>query len=248
MIPTTFQPGTFEAPPALRAAPAYRHGPDRARGRALRQVAFVALGLALALAALPRSARADTYEDFNRSVLVDDVRTLSGLLARGMDPNTVNKDGEAALLTAAREGSMGSVKALLQAKAKVNVRSPHGDSPIMLAALAGNLPLVKLLREAGAEINHPGWTPLQYAAIGGHNPVIDYLISSGADLGLTAPNGATPVMLAVHAKKAETVRLLIKIGFDLEARNDKGETALVWAKRQEHREIEQILRRAGAKN
>ena len=202
---------------------------------------------ALALtAAVP--AHADAYLDFNRAVATDDVRTVSKLLERGMDPNTVNENGEPALLTAAREGKPEMVKALLQARARVNVSNGVGDTPIMLAALAGNLPVVKLLREAGAEINRPGWNPLHYAAIAGHDAVIEYLLSTGADLALTAPNGATPLMLAVLENTGATVKLLLGYGFDVNARNDKGETALTWAKKRGFREIEQLLRKAGAKD
>lgn len=205
----------------------------------------IALAALVAVASTP--ARADAYEDFNRAVATDDVRTLTRLLERGMDPDTVNEKGEVALMTAAREGSPAVVRALLQARAKVNTRNAFGDSPIMIAALAGNLPVVKLLREAGAEINHPGWTPLQYAATSGQTAVVEYLVSSGADLALTAPNGATPLMLAVLGNKADTVRLLIGYGVDVSPRNDKGETALTWARRKDYKEIEDILRRAGAK-
>jgi hypothetical protein len=190
---------------------------------------------------------ADSYVDFNRAIAIDDAPAVTRLLERGMDPNTVNEKGEPALMTAARHGSLAVLRALIQARAKVNAKNGFGDTPIMIAALDGRLPVVKLLREAGAQINHPGWTPLQYAAINGHNAVIEYLLSTGADLALAAPNGVTPLMLAVHAQNAETVKLLISYGFDVSVRNDKGETALAWAQRQGHREIEQILRQAGAK-
>ena len=227
------QSRTVQAPAALRG------------GRWLPAVAFMLLSAALAGGAAP--ARADAYEDFNRAVATDDARTLTRLLERGMDPNTANEKGEPALMTAAREGSPAVVKALIQARVKVNIRNEVGDSPIMIAALKGNLPVVKLLREAGAEINHAGWTPLLYAASEGHNAVVEYLLSSGADLALVAPNGVTPVMMAVHANKADTVRLLISYGFDPGVRNDKGESALGWARKREYKDIEQILRRAGAR-
>ena len=221
-------------------------------GRSGWNIGWAKSGLPVLFAALIVSVagqvRADAYADFNRAVATDDATTVSRLLERGMDPNTVNEKGEPALLTAAREGSPAVVKALIRARVKINTKNGYGDTAIMIAALAGHLAVVKLLREAGAEINHPGWTPLQYAAINGHDAVIEYLLSSGADLALVAPNGVTPLMLAVHAKKADTVKLLIGYGFDVNARNDKGETALVWAQRREYKDIEQILRRAGAKD
>lgn len=215
-----------------------------ARLRLRRSFAVFAL---CTLALSPYPALADAYEEFTRAIATDDVAKLTMLLKRGMDPNSVNDKGEAALMTAARESGPEVVRALLQARAKVNVKNQFGDTPIMLAALRGNLPIVKLLRQAGAEINQPGWTPLQYAAINGHNTVIEYLLSAGADLALTAPNGATPVMLAVLGKKPDTVKLLISYGFDVNAKNEKGETALALAKRQQSEELETILRQGGAR-
>jgi len=203
--------------------------------------------IGLLLCCLATMARADVYEDFNRALATNDAAALTKLLARGMDPNTANDKGEAALLTAARESGPDVVKALIRARAKINVKSAFGDTPIMLAALRGNLAIVKLLRDAGAEINHPGWTPLLYAALNGHNAVIDYLLSTGADVGLTAPNGATPVMLAVLGKKPDTVKLLASYGFDLNAKNEKGDTALTLARREKNEEMETVLRSLGAR-
>ena len=203
--------------------------------------------VAVTLGCLASVVRADAYEDFNRAVATNDAAALTKLLARGMDPNTVNDRGEAALLAAARDSGPEVVKALVKARAKLNVKSPFGDTPIMLAALRGNLPIVKLLREAGAEINQPGWTPLLYASLNGHNAVVEYLLSTGADVGLAAPNGSTAVMLAVLGKKPDTVKLLASYGFDVNAKNDKGETALALAKREKNEEMEAVLRSLGAR-
>ena len=135
------------------------------------------LALFLAAAQAPMPVFATTYEDFNRAVAMNDAGAVADLLRRGVDPQTANERGEMALFTAAREGSLETVKALLKGRAKVNVRNQHGDSPIMVAALNGHLPVVKALRDAGAVINQPGWTPLLYAVINGHEAVIDYLRS-----------------------------------------------------------------------
>ena len=216
---------------------------ERPASPAMRWVIGCAMVIAASVAIV---ARADSFADFNRAVAADDVKTVSQMIARGTDPNSSNEKGEPALLFVAREGSLAMVKALIQGRANVNIRNAHRDTPIMLAALAGDLAKVKLLREARAEINHPGWTPLQYAAFNGHNAVVDYLVSSGADLGLTAPNGATPVMLAVLANKPDTVKLLVSYGLDIDAKNDKGETALEVARKKDFAEVAKILQGAGA--
>lgn len=215
--------------------------------RAARAILGVVAGSMMIVASIASVASADSFGDFNRAVAADDVKTVSQMLARGVDPDSSNEKGEPVLLFAARDGSLAMVRALIQGRANVNIRSQHGDTPIMLAALAGDLPKVKALREARAEINHSGWTALQYAALNGHNLVVDYLISSGADLGLTAPNGATPVMLAVLANKSDTVKLLVGYGLDVDARNDKGETALEIARKKGFVDVEKILQGAGAK-
>ena len=200
--------------------------------------------VALAIFLLPVATRAGVYDDFNRAVLNNDVQSVTRLIARGADPDTANEKGEPALLLAAREGTTDLVRALVKGRANVNIRSPHGDTPIMLASLAGNLATVKVLREAGAQINHSGWTPLQYAAFNGHNAIVEYLIAAGADLGLAAPNGLTPVMLAVLGNRTDTLKLLVSSGFDVDARNEKGESALDIARSKGFTDIEKILRGA----
>jgi ankyrin repeat protein len=206
-----------------------------------------ALSIALATPGMTLAAQTGAYEDFNRAVIANDGRAVAALLRRGVDPNTTIERGDPALLAAAQDGSLEVVQALLKGRAKVDIRNAYGDTPIMVASLKGHLAIVKALRAAGASINHPGWTPLLYAAVAGQDQIIDYLLSAGADVGTIAPNGASAIMLAVSSKKFDTVKLLLDYGFDYNVRNDKGETALAWARRDKLPEIEKLLRDAGAR-
>ena len=61
------------------------------------------------------------------------------LLARGMDPDSVDAKGDTLLCIAARNGSARTVEALLAAKANPNRANRFGDTPLMLAALNGDL-------------------------------------------------------------------------------------------------------------
>jgi uncharacterized protein len=104
---------------------------------------------------------------------VDEVRRL---LARGMDANSVDANGDTLLCIAARSGSARTLDVLLAAKANPNRPNRFGDTPLMLAALKGDLDSVRALVAKGAVVDHPGWTALIYAATGGHDDVVAFLL------------------------------------------------------------------------
>ena len=81
------------------------------------------------------AAAAAAEEDFAIAVANDRVGQVKELLARGVDPNTVDAIGDPMLLVAARAGNVNTVEALLAARADVNVRNKFGDTAIMAAAL-----------------------------------------------------------------------------------------------------------------
>ena len=192
-------------------------------------------------------ATAGMYEDFVFAVSNDRVAQVKELLAKGIDPNTVDPNGEPMLLLAARGGYTATVDALLAANANVNARSKFGDSALMAAALNGHLDLVKKLRSRGAELEGPGWTPLIYAATGGQDAVINYLLAEGANINAVSPNGTSALMMAVREGKGSTVTLLIAKGANVNVRNQDDATALAWALRGNEQAMAAALRRAGAK-
>ena len=107
---------------------------------------------------------AGVYEDMLHAVNNDDTQTVSRLLQRGMDVNTVDAKGDSLLMLAARIGKPEMVKAILGARPRINTRNALGETALMLAAFNGHTEAVRLLLAQDAEINHPGWNPLIYAA------------------------------------------------------------------------------------
>jgi uncharacterized protein len=91
------------------------------------------------------------------------------LLQGGANPN-LSDDGFTPLMAAAQVGSAGSVRALLTAGAKVNVRTRSGSTALMCAftlRLGGDPDVTGLLLAAGAAVNvrdNDGMTALHYAA------------------------------------------------------------------------------------
>jgi hypothetical protein len=180
------------------------------------------------------------YDRFVQAVAVDRTNEVAALLARGIDPNTVDPNGDPVLLVAARAGFEPTVDALLRAGAKVDAKNRFGDTAIMVAALGGHLPIVKKLYARGVEINAPGWTALAYAASGGHIDVVRYLLDAGAEVNAVSPNGTTALMMAVRGGHTTTVELLLARGADVNAHNQNGGTALTWATRGGYDAIEKF--------
>jgi ankyrin repeat protein len=187
------------------------------------------------------------YDRFITSVAMDRSEDVAALLARGMDPNTVDPNGEPVLVVAARAGWIPTTDLLLKAGAKVDAKNSFGDTAIMVAALNGHLELVKKLQARGADINPRGWTPLAYAASNGRIEVVQYLLGLGADINARSPNGTTPLMMAVRGNHEETVDVLLAKGADPNLRNQNDASALAWATRGGFFGIEQSLRKYGAK-
>lgn len=213
---------------------------------ALRAIAFACMLTLCACASLPVGSQ-QLYTDFVLDVTNDRADRVKATLARGMDPNTVDPNGDPVLLVAARAGNRATVQALLDARAEVDRRNRFGDSAIMVAALNGHLDVVRLLRARGATLDHEGWTALIYAATGGHDDIVRYLLDQGARIDAASPNGTTALMMAVRESHASTVDLLLGRGANVNHRNETGATALAWAQRNDDRDLMERLRRAGAK-
>lgn len=111
--------------------------------------------------------------------------------------NLANKSGENALMMAAFDGDLPTVKMLvLDKKASVN---KQGWAPIHYAATNGHLQIVEFLLAHGARVNafSPSeTTPLMMAIGSGNEQLIKYLLDNGADLSLRNHEGYTAIDVA----------------------------------------------------
>lgn len=182
---------------------------------------FVTLGLVGSI------AHAASEKDLWVYITNDKADDVNELLNRGLDPNTINKNQQPALIQAVRDGSWKVFDLLLDnPKINVNKLNQFGESPLMYVALMGDLPRSKKLIAMGAKVNKEDWTPLHYASIKGRADVIKLLLSHGADANEVAPTGDTALILAVQSDSLEAVQLLLNAGADPSASNFKAQDAV----------------------
>lgn len=160
---------------------------------------------------------------------------VTRLLAMGADPNAATRD--------ATPGPLGAVK--------INP-APPGSTPYHLAAASGNPDLVNLLAARGGDANRlrkDGATPFVIAVRSDNLPVVQALVAHGADLKMIynlSDKVPDPVKSIAEIRKNQTIAHIAAIagayrvvpylaaqGVPLDARNDRGETALDLADAQE---------------
>lgn len=122
-----------------------------------------------------------------------DPRTVELLIQSKADLTAQdNLTGDTALMRAARNGKVESLKALLVAKADIEAKNRQGMTPWLIASASGKAEKLQALKEAGANINATdarGWNAVDHArnrADGSAREVETYLVT---ELKL-APSGA----------------------------------------------------------
>ncbi len=158
-----------------------------------------------------------------------------------------------ALIYAARADCIECVTALLDAGADINAGGRDGATAIGQATMKNDLALVRLLAARGANTRKPDL--LFSSLMHPDNVLLRYYLEQG-----TPPDGIvpgttlyyskmTPLLVAVHQKRADAVRLLLDFNANPEPRDPlNGYSALRFARREGLADIEAMLRAAGAKD
>ncbi len=169
---------------------------------------------------------------------------IEKILAAGEDANAaVTKDGDTALMSAARAGKVDAIEVFLKHGADVNKTNQRGQTPLMFAVAEKNAAAAKVLIAHGANVNahtNPlpppgkldlifsapappgGMTALLFAARQNDLESVKVLIEAGADLKGAAADGSAPLLIAVINGHYSLAKYLLDHGADPNQTDDKG--------------------------
>lgn len=196
----------------------------------------------------PLLACAGAYEDMEEALIRRDSSAVIELIKRGVDINTVDRDGNSLLIQAVRRDVPELFDYLLQRRARVNSRNKHGETALSIASFSGKMVYVERLVQAGAEVNFFGWAPLTYAAFNGHVQIADYLLKQGAEINARSGIGSTALFYAARFGHIKIIELLLENKADPKIVNEDGDTAVDWALKSENTDIANLLRAAGGRS
>lgn len=175
------------------------------------------------------------------------------LLSKGARVDARSKLGRTALLVAAAyDGATEAARLLIEKGAEVNARDNSGMSVLEQAASSNHIELVRLLLAKGANVNtvdEGGFTALMSAAGNGDRnaALVELLLENGAAVNVKSADTAeivkngpialghlTALQLAAGQGNYEAVEALIKAGADVNAKDVRNATPLVFAVATDH--------------
>ena len=160
----------------------------------------------------------------------------------------VSYGGRTLLHAASKDGMLDVAQWLLNVGADANAQQEDRRTPLHLAAANGHLEIVQILLDHNACVNvAASWenrTPLHEASLGGHVSIMRLLIQNGADAN-TDLRGLLRSASLLKTRSAETVRLFIQLGVDVNAQDGSHESPLHLASSAGNVETVQLLIRHG---
>lgn len=150
------------------------------------------------------------------------------------DISRADKSGNTLLSFAVKHSQLEFLQILIDKGANPNIPDELTYTPLMSAAQYGDLTATQMLLDA-PNINidakrFDGATALMIAAHSNKNDVMKVLIDRGADVNATDKYGWTSLMLAARQGHLKIVQALLnRSGINIDAKNIKGLTALIFA-------------------
>jgi ankyrin repeat protein len=174
------------------------------------------------------------------------------LIEKGADVR-YSQQGYTVLMAAVEGGDRAVVQLLLAKGADVKAKNRVGWTALHAAAMAESRGLAEDLLAHGAEVNAAetiqGRTPLLWAATSGRADLVKLFLDSGAIVhARESLNGTTPLICASGSDRGDLalMNLLLEHGAGLGAKDDRGDSAIDWARRRGRRDIVRALERQGA--
>lgn len=116
-----------------------------------------------------------------KAVRESNATLVTQLLRNGADINFHTREGNTALMTAAKIGDKPTIEAILNGSPDVNFRNQTGTTALMIAAKYGHMHVVEMLLENGADpsiTNNSGVLASRFAQVYDHPDVFRQLIEA----------------------------------------------------------------------
>lgn len=177
------------------------------------------------------------------------IKLIELLLSAGADVNTIDHDGETALMLAVKNQKKAAFTLLLKNGGDVNTVNKNGQSILLTAVQRNDQDAVESLLKSGADVNYADSnrkTALHYAVDEGYDNLIPILISAGADVNAKTDTGYTPLHYASAKGLEDIISDLITARAKVKSKNSNDDTPLHLAAAEGHEHVIPILIKAGA--
>eukprot|EP00750_Incisomonas_marina_P004967 INCI1352.1.p1 GENE.INCI1352.1~~INCI1352.1.p1 ORF type:complete len:963 (+),score=208.34 INCI1352.1:115-2889(+) len=151
--------------------------------------------------------------------------------------------------TAARNGQVEALRALIGARADINHSDIKALSPLLGAASNGEVETVQFLLSAKANlhaVDEVDMAAIDHAAFGGHVGVLKVLIASNVNINECGKRRVWPLLTAAEGGQLETVEFLLEAKADINVCDRDNMSAAALAMTEGHTPVAQSLLRAKA--
>lgn len=159
---------------------------------------------------------------------------LAALVKAGAKVSDVDENGQGPLGYAVASAGAETISFLLSAGANPRASDQNGSTVLMLAcAQTADPEVVRILLKAGARVDDLDdyrYTPIFYALYNERrDDILPILFDAGAKGDIRAIDGTTALMMASYFGNAALVARLVSVGAPINAADDQGKTALMYA-------------------
>ena len=177
------------------------------------------------------------YKYFQYAILSNNPELLKLLVDHSIDISASDKDGNTAIILAAKQANLNPdiVNILISLKVDLNRRNTKGNTAIIeiINSLrttnnedtrANGMKIMSNLISNGADPNLGG--PILFAAFTDQSDLVELLAKSGANIDVQDANGNTALMYAAYNLRNNALESLIMLKANVNMRNKAGKTAL----------------------